>query len=378
MRGAAKYFDGMRVLVIGGGVVGASAAYRLARGGASVTLLEQGRLCGGTSATSFAWTNANQKIPREYYDLNVEGMRAHAALRTEFGAAPWWHGGGNLHIAAGDAACAVLRDRIERLRAWDYAAEEIPATRALALEPDLPPETLRDTTIAFYPEEAWIDTTVYVHAMGRAAVAAGARIATGTGVREICRTGDRVIGVRTESGDLHEADVVVNCAGRWAGDLGASAGAGLPMAPNRSVLAITPPALTRLERVVHAPQCQFRPDGGGRVLVQADEVDDVVTGSRASEAPSDLAADLVRRAAEWLPGLAGAGVESARLGIRSMPADGRTVIGPQGGLLGYYAIVTHSGVTLAPFLAAAAAGEILTGRSDPRLALFRPDRFARG
>jgi glycine/D-amino acid oxidase-like deaminating enzyme len=42
---------------------------------------------------------------------------------------------------------------------------------------------------------------------------------------------------------------------------------------------------------------------------------------------------------------------------------------------GYYAIVTHSGVTLAPYLAAAAAGEILAGRLDPRLSAFRPDRF---
>lgn len=342
-----------------------------------MTLLDRGRLCGGTSAASFAWTNSNQKTPREYHDLNVEGMRAHAALRAEFGAAPWWHGGGNIHIAAGDAARVALRARVERLRAWDYAAEEIGAARALALEPDLPPGALRDTAIAFYPDEAWIETTVYVYAMTRAAAAAGARVEAGTGVREIWREGNRVTGARTDSGEFHEADVVVNCAGRWAGDLGASAGAGLPMAPNRSVLAITPPALTRLERVVHAPRCQFRPDGGGRVLIQADEVDDAVTASRASEAPPDLAAELVRRAAELLPGLAGTGVESARLGVRSMPADGRTVIGPQGGLSGYYAIVTHSGVTLAPFLATAAAAEILGGRPDPRLAPFRPDRFAR-
>ncbi|HEV2281571.1 MAG TPA: FAD-dependent oxidoreductase, partial [bacterium] len=75
----------MHVLVIGGGVIGASTAYRLARGGAAVTLLDRGRIGGGTSATSFAWTNSNQKTPRAYHELNVEGMRAHAALRAEFG-----------------------------------------------------------------------------------------------------------------------------------------------------------------------------------------------------------------------------------------------------------------------------------------------------
>jgi len=366
----------MRVLVIGGGVIGASTAYHLARGGAAVTLLDRGRIGGGTSATSFAWTNANNKTPRAYYDLNVEGMRAHAALRNDFGAAPWWHSGGNILIARGDAARAEVRRRVERLRAWDYAADEITPAGLQALEPDIAPAALRDTTVAFFPDEGWVETTVFVYAVVQGAVAAGARVEAGCGVREIRRAGDRVTGVRTDDGTVREADVVVNCAGRWAGDLGASAGLGIPMAPNRSVLAITPPALTRLARVVHAPACQFRPDGGGRVMVQADDVDDLVTASTAAEPPPDLAARLVERAAELLPGLAGAGVESARLGIRAMPADGHSVVGPQGGVSGYYAVVTHSGVTLAPFLGAAAAAEILDGRPDPRLALFRPDRFA--
>ncbi len=366
---------GMHALVIGAGVVGASTAYRLARGGAAVTLLERGRIGGGTSAASFAWTNANNKTPRTYHDLNVEGMRAHAALRTEFGAVPWWHGGGNVVVASGDAGRDAVRRQIERLRAWDYAAEEITPARLGDLEPDIPPAVLRDATIAFFPDEGWVETTVYVHAAVQAAVAAGARVAAGTGVREILRTGDRVTGVSTESGDVQAADVVVNCAGRWAGDLGASAGLPIPLAPNRSVLAITPPVLTRLARVVHAPACQVRPDGGGRVMVQADDVDDAVTASGASAPPPDLAVELVRRAAELLPGVAGAGVESARIGIRAMPADGYSIIGPQGGVSGYYVVVTHSGVTLAPFLGAVAADEILGGRPDSRLASFRPDRF---
>jgi glycine/D-amino acid oxidase-like deaminating enzyme len=366
----------MRVIVIGGGVVGASAAYRLARGGAGVTLLDRGRFCGGTSAASFAWSNANNKTPRAYHDLNVEGMRAHAALRTEFGAAPWWHGGGNVLVAVGDAGRTEVRHRIERLRAWDYAAEEIMPARLQDLEPDIPPVVLRDAALAFFPDEGWVDTTVYVHAMVEAADAAGARVVAGVGVHEIQRTGDRVTGVRAESGEVHTADVVVNCAGRWADDLGAPCGLGIPLAPNRSVLAITPPALTRLQRVVHAPACQVRPDGGGRVMVQADDIDDTVTASGASEAPPDLAADLVRRAAALLPGLAGLDAETARIGIRAMPADGHSVVGPQAGVSGYYVVVTHSGVTLAPFLAMVAADEILRDRQDPRLATFRPDRFS--
>ena len=367
----------MRALVIGAGVIGASVAYRLARGGADVTVVDRGAPGGGTSAASFAWTNANNKTPRAYHELNVEGMRAHAALRAEFGAAPWWHGGGNVLWAAGDDGRARVSQRIERLRAWDYAALELAPARLHELEPDIPADAIRDAVIAHFPDEGWIDTTVYVHALLEAARGLGARVHPGTTVRELRRTGNRVAGVQTDPGATYEADVVVNCAGRWADAVAVPAALPVPLAPNRSVLAITPPALTRLARVVHAPDCQLRPDGGGRVMVQADDIDAAVTAAAADEPPADLADELVRRAARLLPGLAGVGHEHARLGIRAMPADGHSVVGPHAGVSGYYVVVTHSGVTLAPFLGIVAANEMLGGRPDPRLAPFRPDRFAR-
>ena len=77
------------IIVIGAGVMGASVAYRLAQAGAAVTVLEASRVGGGTSGTSFAWTNAHLKPPRAYHDLNVAGMKAHAALCDECGTTPW-------------------------------------------------------------------------------------------------------------------------------------------------------------------------------------------------------------------------------------------------------------------------------------------------
>src|SRR5882724_5268887 len=85
----------IKTIVIGAGVMGASVAYRLAQAGAAVTVLEAMRVGGGTSGISFAWTNAHKKPPKPYHDLNVAGMKTHAALADEFGATPWWHGGGS-------------------------------------------------------------------------------------------------------------------------------------------------------------------------------------------------------------------------------------------------------------------------------------------
>src|SRR5687768_2994709 len=86
----------MNVVVIGCGVVGGSVAYELAKAGANVTVFEAGRIAGGTSAASFAWTNATSKRPRQYYALNVAGMRAYLDLAREFGTAPWFNQTGSI------------------------------------------------------------------------------------------------------------------------------------------------------------------------------------------------------------------------------------------------------------------------------------------
>jgi glycine/D-amino acid oxidase-like deaminating enzyme len=86
--------------------------------------------------------------------------------------------------------------------------------------------------------------------------------------------------------------------------------------------------------------------------------------------------DLVRRASEVLPAVAGARAEAARIGVRPYPADGVSAVGPMPGVSGYYIAVTHSGVTLAPFLGRAVAEEITRSRVVPQLEHFRPSRFA--
>ena len=64
------------------------------------------------------------------------------------------------------------------------------------------------------------------------------------------------------------------------------------------------------------------------------------------------------------------------MGVRPLPADGLTVAGFTKPLTGLYALVTHSGVTLAPYLAWLVTGELVDGREAPELAAFRPTRFA--
>lgn len=363
-----------RIIIIGAGVMGASVAYRAALAGASVTVLEAGRIGGGTSTCSFAWTNSNGKEPRSYHDLNVAGMQAHAILAEELGNAPWWHGGGSVEWAPPDER-AAQRTKVERLHAWGYAAEWITPAQLLELEPDIDPAVIGDGPIAWFPDEGWLDPVVYIGAMLGAARSRGATVHAATRVSDLVLQGGRVSGVRTTDGRVFEADIVVNCAGRWANDPVADAGLHLPLAPTIGFLVYTPPVAARVGRVIRSPIIHLRPDGAGRLVLHWNPTDAALSFDPRPSATMPEARDLVQRARTLLPVLGDAAPEAARMAIRPIPGDSFSAVGPVPRVDGYYLALTHSAVTMSPFLGTAVADEIVHGRQRPELADFRPARF---
>ncbi|MGO4671030.1 NAD(P)/FAD-dependent oxidoreductase [Bosea sp. 2RAB26] len=364
------------IIVVGAGVLGTSVAYRLALAGAKVTVLEATRVGGGTSGISFAWTNSSNKAPRPYHDLNVAGMRAHAALKDEFGATPWWHAGGRVEWRD-EAGREEHRAKVARLKEWDYAVEWIDRQQLLELEPDIDPAAVDDAPIAWYPEDGWLDPVVYSHAMMSAARRKGAQLHTQTKVTGLLVQGGKVKGVHTEAGDTLMADLVVNCTGRWSNDTIAGTAPNVPLAPTVGFLVFTPPVPASIQRVVATPVCDFRPDGAGRLMLHWGPADALVTPEVTNRPGLDQAADLVARLIRILPGIAPVKPEASRVTQRPIPEDGLSAMGPVPNLEGYYVMVTHSGATLSPALGAMAADEIMSGKPRPELAQFRPARFFR-
>jgi glycine/D-amino acid oxidase-like deaminating enzyme len=365
----------MKAIVIGAGVVGAAVAYRLGEAGAAVTVLEATRIGGGTSGISFAWTNAHNKPPKPYHDLNVAGMAAHAALADEFATTPWRHGGGSLEWVA-EPERQAQADNVARLRAWGYAVEWLTAREALDLEPDIDRRAIGDAPIAYFPDEGWLDPILYVHAMLAAAQRRhNARIVCGARVTDLVMAGDRVTGVRLADGALHEADIVVNCAGRWTNEATRDAGLHLPLAPTVGLLVFTPPVAAGIGRVIHSPIVNLRPDGAGRLMLHWSPTDATMTLDAPLAPSMSQARDLVQRARRLLPGVGAVEAEAVRVAARPIPADQVSAVGPLPRTSGYYVVVTHSGVTLSPFLGAAVADEVVRGRQRPELAPFRPARF---
>jgi glycine/D-amino acid oxidase-like deaminating enzyme len=362
-----------KVIVAGGGIVGAAVSWQLAKAGAKVTLLEAGKFGRGATNASFAWLNSSNKTPREYHDLNVAGIDEYRQLQEELGDDAWLHWSGHVEWYGDTGGAARLREKVARLRDWGYPATLMPIIELPLVDFALvAPESVEE--FAWYPGEGYVDPLPLIGRLLDAARDLGVVALEEIGVSNLIVNGDRVTGVESGDGERFAADVVVSCAGSATGELLRPLGVDLPLAPTVGMVAVSAPTTARMSVVHHDELMHIRPDGGGRVMMRHTDFDERVRPGQPVD--SSLLEELRDRVATVLPGLAGAPVESARVAVRPIPADHQSVIGAVPGVKGLYLIVTHSAITLGPLLARLAATEILGGASDPGLAMFRPDRFS--
>ena len=350
----------MKTIVIGAGVMGASVAYRLAQAGAAVTVLEATRdrrrhlrhqLCLDQRAQKAAEALSRSECRRHEGAFGTgRRVRRHAmvARRRQSG-------------MGSRTRSQAQRENIEQLQSWGYAAEWITLREVEELEPDIDPATIGDAPVAFFPEEGWLDPVVYAHAMLSAARRRhGAKVICGARVVDLIMAGDRVTGVRVADGTQYEADTVVNCAGRWTNEATRDAGLHLPLAPTVGFLVFTPPVAAGLSRVVRTSIIDARPDGAGRLMLHWNPTDASLSFDTRLSPSMPEARDLVRRARQLLPSIGEVEPEAVRIAIRPIPGDHLSAIGPMPRISGYYIAITHSGVTMSPFLGAAVADEIVT------------------
>jgi glycine/D-amino acid oxidase-like deaminating enzyme len=368
-------FMSLNVVVVGAGVIGAAVAADLARGGCTVTVLESGQSAAGTSGATFAWTNAGDKQPRSYFDLNVEGMQAHRRLASSVASCDWYHESGNLEWKAGADAQQEQERKVARLLEWGYQARWLDPKDVRSLEPDMAADMVR-SRVAYFPDEGWVDPARLVAALLSTARASGAEVRSHSAVVGMSMTGGRIDGVHTSDGETVRTDAVVNCAGPGAGEVAALAGVDLPMRNTAGLLACTAPAAVAIGRVIRAPRIHLRPDGGGRILLHNLTADGAVSvrddGSLIAE--PGAAEAMLHLAEELYPGLRGSKVEASRIGVRAIPIDRLPVLGRSATVENLHFAVTHSGVTLCLRVAELVGAEV-RGELVDELAPFRHSRL---
>src|SRR5262249_34147360 len=316
------------------------------------------------------WTNSFNKTPRDYHELNTASMAEHRSLAEELGGGAWLKQEGAIAWEADPLPRARLKETVERLASWGYPVEMISRHDAQSLEPDLHIASHVDEVV-FTPSEGYVEVLPLIGALLAHAARRGARVRLGQRVTGVIRSGARVRGVSTASGDRFEADVVVDCAGPAADEVARLAGIEIPFDRVPGRLIYTTPVASTLRRPIHAPGVHFRPDGAGRILL-AEGAHDHVWRDGAAPWPAEQS---LRAVARPFPALGGARVEATRVGVRPMPRDERPMVGAIPGLDGFYVVTSHSGVTLGPLWGRIAAAELLDRKPDARLAPYRPGRF---
>lgn len=363
----------MRILIVGGGIIGCATAYELAKAGAAVTLLE--RATPGAEASSAAaglLAPLGESAHTAFRDLALASWRLYPAVVGELRERT---GIDVEHVTRGTIyplpTTAEERDADSRALGAELTTEMWDRGEIDAREPALSPKFRR---AVFVKSDQWLNNQRLVLAYAQAAVAAGVNLVTGCEVSNLVVSADRVTGVEAE-GQRYEAEAVLLAAGAWTSRLTAALGAALPVEPRRGqmiALAHVPPVLTHC---VHG-EVYLVPRPSGELLIGA-------TVERAGfqrVVTADGIAALLRTAIEMVPALAELAVSRTWCGFRPWAPDNLPILGPWPGVRGLWVATAHfrNGILLAPITAQLMTEWVLAGKPSMTLNAFLPDRFLEG
>lgn len=351
---------GPSVVVVGAGIVGASLAYRLARAGAAVTLVDGARPASGATARSFAWINVAHRVASGNVGLRSLAIGEYRRLERELGGALSVDRRGALAWSSDPAAAERT---VAGNAAWGLDARLVETREIAALEPNLiaPP-----SAAAYAPSEGAIDPVAATRALVAAARERGARAIVQDGAVGLMSDGGRIAGVRLGTGPV-PADVVAVAAGVGSTALCAGIGLDLPVSSSPATLLRFRAPSGLVTRVVSNDDLEIRESRGGRLLA---------AGERAEGAARDALGERVLAALRrQFRGAGDARLLGVETGRRPMPADGAPIVGFAPSAPNLYLAVMHSGIVLAPVVGRLAAGEILGGVEAGALASCRLSRF---
>ena len=365
-------------LVIGGGAIGTSVAYHLARAGArDVLLVEKAQITHG-STWHAAGLVGQLRSKRNLTRLMQNSVAVFDRLAAETGQEIDWRKVGSLRLASSEARWSEIKRTLSQARGFDFEAHALSPQEASGLFPDMSVEGV--VGAAYIPADGYVDPYALTQAYAKGARRNGATIREGVLITDLVVENGRVVAAVTDHGTI-ACETVVNCAGLWARRVGLMAGVRLAAGVVEHQYLVTertldlPPGLTTLRD----PDKNFylKPD------VNAFALGGWEADTRAcwqSAPPWDFARTLfdsnfdrfeaiARGATERLPVLETTGVHSLINGPIPVSADGEPIMGPAPDLPNFFvACGFTAGIAASGGAGEAIANWILEG--DPGMDLW--------
>lgn len=349
---ASRSYD---VVIVGGGVIGLSCAWRAAQRGARVAVVERSRPPAGATRVAAGMLAPVGELAfgePELLKLTLAAAELYpdfvAELEAASGIDTGYRRDGALHVALDRDEAAELGRVHELQRSLGLGAEWLPPRRCREMEPGLTPSFKAGVHA---PDEGSVDPRALAAGLLTAAEAEGVEVLTETGVEAALREGERIVGVRTERGEELRAGATVLAAGAWSGQVEwLPEPARPPVRPVKGQIlelrsrdgAVPCRGIVASERVYLVPRSDGRLIVGATVEEQG--FDTAVTAGGVHE--------LLREAYRLLPEVAEMELVEATAGLRPATPDNLPRVGPSGvdGLLwatGHY----RNGILLAPLAA---------------------------
>lgn len=373
------------IIIIGGGVMGTSIAYHLARQGAGrVVLLERGALCGGTTGHSGA-------IVRQHYShaFTIRMARASLQIFQNFGDVVGGNSGfitTGLLVLSDEAGAEGLRANVELQRQQGVDTRLLTPQEIAEVAPDYRTD---DATLACYEAETGVaDPVATTHCFAQRARDYGAMLLEGVTVTRLLAHNERISGVETTQGEIR-APLVVLAANVWSRSLAQTLGIDLPITATRHLmLALRRPGDATEYGHMH-PVCfdgmqdmYMRPDTGGVTLIGSTR--NVDTASDPDHYAQGLSEEEIAHfhtdSAHRFPALARASTRGGWAGLYDDTPDFHPILGRLPHYTGLYCAAGFSGhgFKLSPMIGQYMAELLLTGTTPTDMQPFAYERFAEG
>ncbi|MBI3453514.1 MAG: FAD-dependent oxidoreductase [Rhodospirillales bacterium] len=377
--------DQAKIVIIGGGAIGCSIAYHLAKAGErDVVILEKSGVTHG-STWHAAGLVGQLRSKRNLTRMLQYSVELYGRLAAETGQATDWKPVGSLRLASSNDRWSEIKRTATTARSFGFDLHLLSAVEAKQRFPYISTEGVVGG--AFVPTDGYIDPSSLTQALARGARAGGIRIVEGVRVTGIKVRDRRVVGVITDQGTIR-CETLVNAAGIWARDVGAMAGVRVPVAAVEHQYMVTEkmPGVAPDLPSLRDPDKNFylKPEVGG-FAIGGWEKDTVPFGARG--VPFDFGRELlpsnferfeqiVVPAAERLPILDQVGIRNLINGPIPISPDGEPIMGRAPELDNFFvACGFTSGIAAAGGAGRAMAQWIVHGEPEFDLWAFDLRRF---
>lgn len=365
---------GTDVIVVGGGIVGCSAAYYLARRGVSVVLIERSVIGSEASGRNAGGVRAQCRDRRERR-LAMASIELWEGLEAELGCDVEYVQGGNIRLATNEERMESLRSEGEAELADGLYVEVWEQDDLRRRAP-----YLSDVFIGakYCPTDGIANPLLASRAYGWAARRAGVTVLEHTEALRVEVHGGRVSSAhaRGQSGDLVvEAPWLIHAGGPWSPVLSQTLGVELPIHPVRVIVAVTQPVPPFFTEFVssHDVGVYARPARSGNIHIG-------LLGERAATFDKRVPPEALKyleRAVRMIPALRGVHILRTWAGTLAMTTDDVPIIGPVDGIEGYVLATGFSGhgFCLGPLVGKLLSEHIVDGKPSMPLDNFRLSRF---